>query len=123
MIQVSAKCRKNCSRTVTQRGFAANTNDQTGQAVVFLGFCPWQGRRRKPIVCPTPSRRSASSGSCPSTDTDLPIWLDLLSIRCQSERKRCHPRRQSRQTAATDGDRRGRDTFQAAFSRNLNLPG
>jgi len=26
---------------------------QTGQTVVFLGFCPWQGRRRKPIVCPT----------------------------------------------------------------------
>jgi len=68
---------------VAQRGFAANTNGQTGQTVVFLGFCQWQGRvekaparrvfsqgprllaeafrgpkaledrRRKPIVCPT----------------------------------------------------------------------
>src|SRR6266571_3322817 len=34
-------------RVVAQRGFAANTNGQTGQTVVFLGFCPWQGRRGK----------------------------------------------------------------------------
>jgi len=41
---------------VAQLGFAANTNGQTGQTVVFLGFCPWQGRRQKPIVCPTLAR-------------------------------------------------------------------
>jgi len=37
-------------RLVAQRGFARNTNVEDRR---FLRVCPWQGRRQKPIVCPT----------------------------------------------------------------------
>src|SRR6266487_2935677 len=36
---------------------AASPQTRRCKTVVFWGFCPWQGRRQKPIVCPTLAQR------------------------------------------------------------------
>ena len=53
-------------RVVAQRGFARHTN---GADRRFFVFCPGQGRRRKPIVCPTMAVMRVVAQAF------LPVWL------------------------------------------------